>query len=111
MDGHSADLVRLPLLSLYGGAWIDVGTILIRHLDDIWNVLQDPSNDYEFAAPTFPCRPDEDSVTNNFLMARKGNGLVARWHRIYQEVWGDAKESTGFHKRPLIRHLPLYNTY
>lgn len=38
---HAADLIRLPLLNMYGGVWIDVGFMLFRGLDDLcWNKLE-----------------------------------------------------------------------
>ncbi|KMU80485.1 hypothetical protein CISG_02336 [Coccidioides immitis RMSCC 3703] len=32
---HSGDLVRLPLVYLYGGVWMDVGTFLFKSLDTL----------------------------------------------------------------------------
>ncbi|KAH7026798.1 capsule polysaccharide biosynthesis protein, partial [Macrophomina phaseolina] len=107
---HKADLVRLPLLQLYGGAWIDVGTLLLRHLDDLWAVLEDGGNSYELAALSYPCRPDEDSVINPFLVATRGSAVVERWHRVYLELWKGATEATGFCRHPLLRHLRPYRT-
>lgn len=107
---HKADLVRLPLLQIYGGAWIDVGAMLLRSLDDLWTVLEDPANTYELAALSYPCRPDEDSIINPFLVAVRGSSVVARWHRVYLEVWKGATSATGFCHHPLLRHLRPYQT-
>ncbi|KAL2386805.1 hypothetical protein RJZ90_000395 [Blastomyces dermatitidis] len=47
---HAADLVRLPLLYLHGGIWVDVGFMLFRSLDDLfWEKLEDPANPFELA--------------------------------------------------------------
>lgn len=109
---HSGDTVRLPLLQLYGGAWMDVGTLLIRHLDDIWDVLDDASTPCELAAMTLPLRPGEETMMNGFLVvARRGNPFITRWHRIYLELWADSSSSSSpaaFHNHPLLRHLRLY---
>ncbi|CZT49102.1 related to capsule polysaccharide biosynthesis protein [Rhynchosporium secalis] len=107
---HSADLVRLPLLQLYGGIWLDVGIILIRELNSMWNVLCDPTNKFEFAALTFTCRPDEEVVINGFFMARANNELAERWHKTYLAVWGDATECTGFSEHALLKHIPIFGT-
>lgn len=133
VGAHSGDLVRLPLLELYGGVWMDVGTILIRHLDDIWNVIQDPSTPYELAGMTLRLRPDDDSeeeeeedvMVNNFLVvASRDNEYIKRWHRIYLSLWADddddddddstttttiTTESLGFHAHPILRHMRLYS--
>ncbi|OJD33685.1 capsule polysaccharide biosynthesis protein [Diplodia corticola] len=110
---HAGDAVRLPLLQLYGGAWMDVGTILIRHLDDVWDVLDDASTPYELAAMTMPLRGrgEAETAMNGFLVvARRANAFVTRWHRIYLGLWadGDAADATGFHRHRLLRHLLLY---
>jgi hypothetical protein len=106
---HSGDLVRLPLLYLYGGVWMDAGTFLFRHLDDIcWKVITDPSNLYELAGFTIEMRPNYDAMLNGFIAVQRGNHFIKRWHEIYLALWADgATESTGFHSHPLLRHLPL----
>ncbi|PQE20283.1 Capsule polysaccharide biosynthesis protein [Rutstroemia sp. NJR-2017a BBW] len=107
---HSADLARLPLLQLYGGIWLDVGIMLVRDLNSLWDTLCDPANTYEFAAFTFTCRPNEEVVINPFFMARANNELVKRWHATYLGVWGDATECTGFSEHSLLKHVPMYGT-
>jgi hypothetical protein len=55
MDGqhagqHAADCIRGPLLFRYGGVSMDVGCLLIRHIDRIcWDMLGDPDSPYEIA--------------------------------------------------------------
>lgn len=109
VGAHSADLVRLPLLQLYGGVWMDVGTILIRHLDDIWSVIEDPSTPYELAGMTLPLRPaGEETMVNSFLATLRNNGYITRWHRIFLTIWKDSTECAGLHAHPVLRHLPPY---
>ncbi|GKT59741.1 capsule polysaccharide biosynthesis [Colletotrichum tofieldiae] len=105
---HSADFVRLPLLYLYGGCWLDVGAILVRSLDDIWRLLEDPDEPYEFAAFTYEMRPSETSIINTWMMARKGSELLRRWHETFLHVWGDATSCEGLSNHPLLRHLKPY---
>lgn len=105
---HSADFVRLPLLFLYGGCWLDVGAILLRPLDDIWALLEDATQPYEFAAFNYETRPGETSIINTWMMARKGNEMIRRWHDTFLHVWGDATSCDGLSKHPLLRHLKPY---
>ncbi|KAI0554080.1 capsular polysaccharide synthesis protein-domain-containing protein [Xylaria curta] len=113
MDGpdvgpHSADLVRLPLIWKYGGVWIDVGTFLFRNIDDIcWKQIEDPANPYEVAGFVIEMRPGVDCMLNGFVAAKRGNPFIRRWHNIYLALWNGVTNARGFHKHPLLRHLPL----
>jgi hypothetical protein len=113
MDGphvgaHQGDIVRLPLLWKYGGVWMDVGTFLFRHIDDIcWKLIEDPSSPYEMAGFTIELRPDFDSMLNGFIAAKRDNPFIKRWLDIYLGLWKGATNSQDFHKHPLLRHLPL----
>lgn len=104
---HMSDLIRLPLLYLHGGVWIDVGMILFRHLDDIcWKTIEDPESPYEMAAILMPLRAETNTILNGFLAAKKGNEMVKRWHDVYRELWNGQTSAEGFHKHPLLAHLP-----
>lgn len=116
MDGpsvgpHSGDIVRLPLLWLYGGVWLDAGTLLFRHIDDIcWRQMEDPNTPFEMAGFVLKLRPDEDAMINGFIAAKRKNPFIKRWHDIYTAMWaGGVTNADGFHKHPLLRHLPLLN--
>ncbi|RYC64379.1 hypothetical protein CHU98_g1848 [Xylaria longipes] len=113
MDGpdvgpHSGDLVRLPLIWKYGGVWIDVGTFLFRNIDDIcWKQIEDPASPYEVAGFVIEMRPGVDCMLNGFIAAKRGNPFIKRWHNIYLALWEGVTNARGFHKHPLLRHLPL----
>ncbi|KAI1827035.1 capsular polysaccharide synthesis protein-domain-containing protein [Xylaria intraflava] len=113
MDGpsvgqHLADLVRLPLLWKYGGVWMDAGTFLFRHLDDIcWKQIENPATPYEMAGFLIETRPGVDCMLNGFIATKRGNPFIKRWHDIYVALWDGATNAQGFHKHPLLRHLPL----
>ena len=116
MDGpskgaHAGDLVRLPLLWLYGGIWLDVGTLLFQHVENIcWNQIDDPSTPYEMAGFVIRLRPDEDAMLNGFIATKRNNPFIKRWHDIYLAMWaGGVTNAVGFHKHPLLQHLPLLN--
>ncbi|GAP88425.1 putative capsule polysaccharide biosynthesis protein [Rosellinia necatrix] len=115
MDGpsvgpHAGDLVRLPLIWKYGGVWIDAGTLLFRHIDDIcWNAIEDPATPYEMAGFVIEMRPGVDCMLNGFVAAKRGNPFIQRWYTIYKALWDGegVTNATGFHRHPLLRHLPL----
>lgn len=113
MDGHKAhmgDLVRLPLLWKYGGIWMDVGLILLRHVDDIcWKRIEDPESPYELSALALMHLPDTYTPLNGFLATKRNNPFIKRWHDIYVALWTEGvTNATGFHKHPLLRHLPIF---
>ncbi|KAL7905150.1 hypothetical protein GGI35DRAFT_472012 [Trichoderma velutinum] len=113
MDGHKAhmgDLVRLPLLWKYGGVWMDVGLILLRHVDDIcWKRIEDPESPYELSALALMHLPDIYTPLNGFLATKRNNPFIKRWHDIYVALWTEGvTNATGFHKHPLLRHLPIF---
>lgn len=105
---HCADFARLPLLLLYGGVWIDVGSLLTRSFDDVWSAIEDPDTSYEMAALTFDVRPDRPSVINTVIWSQKDNELIRRWHELFLTVWDESTDCSGLHKHALIRHLDPY---
>ncbi|KAI2464667.1 capsular polysaccharide synthesis protein-domain-containing protein [Annulohypoxylon bovei var. microspora] len=113
MDGptvgqHSGDIVRLPLLWLYGGVWIDAGSFLFRHVDDIcWNKIEDPDSPYEMAGVVIEMRPGVEVMLNGFIATKRGNPFIKRWLEIFKKLWEGATNVQGFHKHPLLRHLPM----
>lgn len=114
MDSHMAhmgDLVRLPLLWKYGGVWMDVGLILLRHVDDIcWKRIEDPESPYQLSAVALMHLPDTYTPLNGFLGTKRNNPFIKRWHDIYLALWSEGvTNATGFHKHPLLRHLPLFH--
>lgn len=112
MDGHKAhqgDLVRLPLLWKYGGLWMDAGLILLRHVDDIcWKRIEDPESPYELSAVALMHLPDTYTPLNGFLATKRNNPFIKRWHDIYVALWDGVTNAAGFHKHPLLCHLPVF---
>ncbi|KAI0154229.1 hypothetical protein GGR57DRAFT_492277 [Xylariaceae sp. FL1272] len=115
MDGptkgrHESDLARLPLLRLYGGAWLDVGSILLRRLDDIvWRSLEDPVSPYEMDVSLFQYRKYPGQCITGFISARKGNPFIERWMKVNLELWKGSGRTNcfGLHEHPLIKPLGL----
>ncbi|KAK3682875.1 hypothetical protein B0T22DRAFT_445042 [Podospora appendiculata] len=105
----ASDLIRLPLVYLYGGVWMDVGFFLFRSLDSLcWNALADPTTPYEMATFAVNMGPTVGMIYNGLLAARKGNRCFELWHQIYLEVWKGATSTKGFSQHRLLRHLPKY---
>lgn len=81
MDGpfvgqHAADLVRGAALTQYGGVWMDVGSILVRHLDRVcWDVIQDPATPIKAAVAVQPSH----GIMNYFVACKKGDPFIRRW--------------------------------
>ncbi|KAI9659207.1 MAG: hypothetical protein M1831_003789 [Alyxoria varia] len=93
---HAADVIRLPLLYLHGGVWLDVGFILFRDLDDLYfRKLSDPGNPLEIAG---------------FKISALQRGSVAKihWQDIFVRVWAGRDSAAGMCNHKLLRHLPRY---
>jgi hypothetical protein len=106
---HAADLIRLPLLHLYGGVWIDVGFMLFRGLDDLcWNALEDPVNPLEIAGFKMTISQEVGMFWNGFIAARKDCVAVKHWHDIFLKVWQGRDSTAGMSDHALLRHLPRY---
>ena len=106
---HAADLIRLPLIQLHGGVWLDVGFMLFTDLDRLcWNKLADPSLEKELAGFKMPVKEGTSMMWNGFIACRKGSILVKHWHDSFLKLW-EGKDSTfGMYAHPLLRHLPSY---
>jgi Capsular polysaccharide synthesis protein len=81
MDGpyigqHGADLTRSACLYEYGGAWMDAGSILIRHIDRIcWDELENSDSPYRVAIPIIY----GIMGANHFVAARKRDPFIYLW--------------------------------
>ncbi|KAJ5424804.1 capsule polysaccharide biosynthesis protein [Penicillium cf. griseofulvum] len=106
---HSSDLIRLLLLYLYGGVWLDVGMLLFQSLDTLcWNALEDPETPYEAAAFKVSMGPELSFLFNGFIAARRGSVCIKYWHEIFRTLWDSAMSCVGMHSHPLLAHLPVY---
>ena len=104
---RSADFIRLVLLFLHGGVWMDVGTILLTQLDEMfWNQLQDLATPYEMAVFVTDVRPGDPSAMTPIIAARKGTAFVERWMKLFKLIWQDSISCHGFRSHPLLKHLP-----
>ncbi|KAL8786857.1 MAG: hypothetical protein Q9195_008014 [Heterodermia aff. obscurata] len=112
---HLSDIVRLPLVYLYGGIWMDVSFILFRNLDSLcWDVLADPARKEEmcgFRVSFGPPSPDTlTAFFNGFIAARRHNLCIKLWNETCLAVWKGTENTLGMHKHELLRHLPRYES-
>jgi hypothetical protein len=104
MDGkfhgqHSADMVRTAALFAHGGAWMDVGNVMTRHIDRIcWDELEDPESPHQVAIMLM----FGQMIVNYFVAARKGDPFIKRWHDLFLHVWGDRTNHSGILSSPLL---------
>jgi hypothetical protein len=81
MDGpyvgpHSADFIRGAALYLHGGVFMDVGILLIRHLDRVcWDALADKTSPFNISVPVMYGQ----NIANHFIASRKGDPFIKRW--------------------------------
>ncbi|CAI7668742.1 unnamed protein product [Penicillium crustosum] len=83
---HSSDLIRLPLLYLYGGVWLDALCL---------NAFEDPGTPYEVVAFKVSMGPELSFLFNGFIAVRRGSVCIKCWHGIsarcgmaQRAVWG-----------------------
>lgn len=106
---HAADLIRLPLLYLYGVLWLDIGFLLFRDLDNLcWQALADPSNPVDLAGFKMTISASLAMFWNGFIAARKGSRPIQHSHDIFLRIWDGLTSCKGMHSHPLFRHLPRY---
>ncbi|KAI0125458.1 hypothetical protein BJ170DRAFT_631232 [Xylariales sp. AK1849] len=104
MDGpyvgpHSADFLRGACLYQHGGAFMDVGCILLRHMDRIgWKELEDPESPYQIAVPLMYGR----TIANHFVASRKGDPFIQRWHELFIHLWKGRTNHEGLIESPLV---------
>ena len=113
MDGrhapqHAADLIRLPLVYLHGGAWMDVSNMLHTHLDALfWDHLTAPDTPYEMGVWIISgqIRKEWGSFGNYMFAARKNCEFIKHWHDGFKKLWEGRTNVDGFHEIPLMKDI------
>lgn len=103
---NTSDTIRLPCIFQHGGVWMDVGIILLMHLDQVcWSALKDPKSKFQVAVAS--CDPTlKSGIAENFFIAgRMGNGFIKRWMLVLLEAWTDRANNKGIHAHPLFHHI------
>jgi hypothetical protein len=81
MDGlyvgpHSADFIRGAALYVHGGVFMDVGILMIRHLNRVcWDALVDEQSPYNVWVPVMYGQ----TIANHFVASRKVDPFIKRW--------------------------------
>lgn len=105
---HSSDIARILLLYLHGGFWVDVGGVLTRHLDDLWNRIidqDDPTEVVGIVSGRGEQYVEDLPLTNVLLASRKGNQFMGLWYDVFAEVWKDRTTARDARLHPLYVHL------
>lgn len=92
---RQSDCIRLELLSIYGGVWMDVGIILN---DNIENLLpQDCNIEYVgYYLDIFPSEPFDkikNAVVENWFIASTSNYLIRQWRSHFFTILNQHNES------------------
>jgi hypothetical protein len=95
---HDADLLRLQLLSKFGGVWVDSTMLCRRPLDEWLPDQVAPAGFFAFSPET-----PEVPVMNSFLAARVAHHpLVDRWLELLQAAW--KRKDTGYFTMQQLWH-------
>jgi hypothetical protein len=78
---HRSDILRLAVLARFGGAYLDVSTIIFRSFDGIWDSAADEL--YLTTAVDVGIGNASFALANNALLMapRRGNRVIMEWHR------------------------------
>ncbi|KAH8168381.1 capsular polysaccharide synthesis protein [Sarocladium implicatum] len=112
MDGpyvgqHSADFTRGAAILEHGGAWMDVGSIMIRHIETMcWNAICDPESPYKVATVW----KDGQWIFNYFVAAQKGDPFIRRWHELFMHLWKGRTNADGITMNPLFMYIIVMMT-
>lgn len=98
---HSADFVRGAAIFEHGGAWMDVGSIMTRHMDRIcWDAICDPESPYKVAT----VYQGGQWIFNYFVAARKGDPFIRHWHNLFLHLWKGRDNHDGITTSPLFHY-------
>lgn len=89
LPAHLADIIRLELLTQFGGVWADVTTLCERPLDD-WLPALMPFGFFAFAVP------EQRTVSNWFIAAAPGNRIVRAWRDMAYRYWSTSDKPTTY---------------
>jgi len=79
-----SDLVRLYVLSKFGGVWVDASLLPVLQLDSFIDEYVDPSG---FFVYRFPGRGVEKTVSTWFMASYPGNTLMEQWRVNFRNRW------------------------
>jgi hypothetical protein len=80
---HRCDVIRLKILSQYGGIYMDLDNILIKSLDDF--IDKKMVMGYERGG-----NKNGGLIANGVIMVEKDNPMIKEWLSIYDSSWGES---------------------
>lgn len=105
IPAHFSDIVRMELLSKYGGYWFDATDFIFRDIpEDIVN------SDFFMYAATPYRELEYTCMQNYFIRAKKGDPLLDMWKQVVYYYWQKEDHAVGyFLVQLLFRLLITYN--
>jgi hypothetical protein len=74
---HRADLLRIKLLSKYGGVWADASTLPMKPLNEVINHIDNGTNIFMYR---FIPKKDVRMISNWFIISKQPNNyLIKQW--------------------------------
>lgn len=106
-----SNLVRLALLSRYGGVWMDSSILLQQGLDDlVWDQIEQNSLELSgFSIRNFSRNNEDDVMETWFIACPAGSMLVRLWHETLNKVWKNRVLKTGILAEPLLQNVDRKN--
>lgn len=106
-----ADLIRLALLTRFGGVWMDSSIILQQSLDElVWNRIEQQSLDLAgFSIRRFSREGKDDIFESWFIACKPDSHLIKRWHQVSIRLWENRQTTSGILADPLFQNVDLQN--
>lgn len=86
LPAHKADYIRLVLLNLYGGIWLDATTVLISDLDWIYDLDHTSYDLIGYYREQSTVNHDYPIVETWFLAVPANNEFVKLWLRMFEPI-------------------------
>ena len=103
---HYSDLARLELLYKYGGVWMDATCFMTAPMPEHLTKL----DFFVFHTGENGIGSGYSMFQNCFIVAKKGNPLIARWRQMCLEFWrSESSTPEYFFCQLMLRTLVLYN--
>jgi hypothetical protein len=77
LSAHQADWIRLNILKIHGGIWMDMSTILTKNLDEVLNKQLKNTNGILFYIDKFS--NNYNVIENWFIACSKNNFFINAW--------------------------------
>ena len=87
---HRADLLRIKLLSKYGGVWADASTLPMKPLNEVINHIDNGTNIFMYR---FIPKKDVRMISNWFIISKQPNNyLIKQWEISFEKELNKKKK-------------------